>query len=376
MKMRIKKKHIKENKDLEGFPEAKGKVDNVTNATRELTGQLEKAGFEEKSANDIVTKAISGVIEDGKQSKSVTPLEQKIEKAKSELLKQNFASTAVINISRTEDEKQLHKHKNVRLNLCEHGFPTLVKLLPNYFDKQGVKPITEYYKGEKLQAYVPSKLYDFVSNNGVLSNDKAIEKLSSKLDELLISKSNSPLKEGLRTEEDDKKLSDETINSAKALKKKVDEAKKSGKNVASVKADSNEMYYHILDVIIGDDGKSIQLKGGISNNDETITQSLLGSYNVTLKNESTMGPYALNIFKAVLRAAELDKVLDLSDMKNPEIIYDEDIEEAGDSMFKSVKPKMTKNELVESVKNITKNVKSPRKVIKTFKVKDIKNGKK
>tara|TARA_Y100000389_G_scaffold175508_1_gene186344 strand:- start:1207 stop:2331 length:1125 start_codon:yes stop_codon:yes gene_type:complete len=374
--MRIKKKHIKENKDLEGFPEAKGKVDNVTNATRELTGQLEKAGFEEKSANDIVTKAISGVIEDGKQSKSVTPLEQKIEKAKSELLKQNFASTAVINISRTEDEKQLHKHKNVRLNLCEHGFPTLVKLLPNYFDKQGVKPITEYYKGEKLQAYVPSKLYDFVSNNGVLSNDKAIEKLSSKLDELLISKSNSPLKEGLRTEEDDKKLSDETINSAKALKKKVDEAKKSGKNVASVKADSNEMYYHILDVIIGDDGKSIQLKGGISNNDETITQSLLGSYNVTLKNESTMGPYALNIFKAVLRAAELDKVLDLSDMKNPEIIYDEDIEEAGDSMFKSVKPKMTKNELVESVKNITKNVKSPRKVIKTFKVKDIKNGKK
>ena len=37
---------------------------------------------------------------------------------------------------------------------------------------------------------------------------------------------------------------------------------------------------------------------------------------------------------------------------------------------------MTKNELVESVKNITKNVKSPRKVIKTFKVKDIKNGKK
>ncbi len=374
--MRIKKKHIKENKDLEGFPEAKGKVDNVTNATRELTGQLEKAGFEEKSANDIVTKAISGVIEDGKQSKSVTPLEQKIEKAKSELLKQNFASTAVINISRTEDEKQLHKHKNVRLNLCEHGFPTLVKLLPNYFDKQGVKPITEYYKGEKLQAYVPSKLYDFVSNNGVLSNDKAIEKLSSKLDELLISKSNSPLKEGLRTEEDDKKLSDETINSAKALKKKVDEAKKSGKNVASVKADSNEMYYHILDVIIGDDGKSIQLKGGISNNDETITQSLLGSYNVTLKNESTMGPYALNIFKAVLDAAELDKVLDLSDMKNPEIIYDEDIEEAGDSMFKSVKPKMTKNELVESVKNITKNVKSPRKVIKTFKVKDIKNGKK
>ena len=374
--MRIKKKHIKENKDLEGFPEAKGKVDNVTNATRELTGQLEKAGFEEKSANDIVTKAISGVIEDGKQSKSVTPLEQKIEKAKSELLKQNFASTAVINISRTEDEKQLHKHKNVRLNLCEHGFPTLVKLLPNYFDKQGVKPITEYYKGEKLQAYVPSKLYDFVSNNGVLSNDKAIEKLSSKLDELLISKSNSPLKEGLRTEEDDKKLSDETINSAKALKKKVDEAKKSGKNVASVKADSNEMYYHILDVIIGDDGKSIQLKGGISNNDETITQSLLGSYNVTLKNESTMGPYALNIFKAVLRAAELDKVLDLSDMKNPEIIYDEDIEEAGDSIFESVKPKMTKNELVESVKNITKNVKSPRKVIKTFKVKDIKNGKK
>ena len=89
-----------------------------------------------------------------------------------------------------------------------------------------------------------------------------------------------------------------------------------------------------------------------------------------------MGPYALNIFKAVLDAAELDKVLDLSDMKNPEIIYDEDIEEAGDSMFESVKPKMTKSELVESVKNIGNNFKTSRKVVKTFKVKDLKNGKK
>lgn len=89
-----------------------------------------------------------------------------------------------------------------------------------------------------------------------------------------------------------------------------------------------------------------------------------------------MGPYALNIFNKVLDASERNKVLDVSDMKNPEIIYDEDIEEAGDSVFESVKPKMTKSELVESVKNIGRNIEYPRKVIKTFKVKDLKNGKK
>ena len=44
--------------------------------------------------------------------------------------------------------------------------------------------------------------------------------------------------------------------------------------------------------------------------------------------------------------------------------------------FESVRPKMTKNELVESVKNIGKNNKTPRKVVKTFKVKNLKNGKK
>ncbi len=71
--MRIKKKHIKENKDLEGFPEVKDKVDNVTNATRELTGQLKNVGFDPEDAEEIVTNAMSGVIEDGKQSKSVKP---------------------------------------------------------------------------------------------------------------------------------------------------------------------------------------------------------------------------------------------------------------------------------------------------------------
>ena len=71
--MRIKKKHIKEDIDPKGFKDAKGNVNDVEDATKELTGQLEKAGFEKKPANDIVTKAISGVIEDGKQSKSVKP---------------------------------------------------------------------------------------------------------------------------------------------------------------------------------------------------------------------------------------------------------------------------------------------------------------
>jgi hypothetical protein len=37
---------------------------------------------------------------------------------------------------------------------------------------------------------------------------------------------------------------------------------------------------------------------------------------------------------------------------------------------------MTKSELVESVKNIGRNIEHPRKVIKTFKVKNLKNGKK
>ena len=89
-----------------------------------------------------------------------------------------------------------------------------------------------------------------------------------------------------------------------------------------------------------------------------------------------MGPYALNIFNKVLDAAERNKVLDVSDMKNPEIIYDDAIEEAGGSTFESVRPKMSKDDLIESVKSIGRDAEHPRKVIKTFKVKNLKNGKK
>tara|TARA_Y100000592_G_scaffold55519_1_gene87316 strand:- start:9614 stop:11026 length:1413 start_codon:yes stop_codon:yes gene_type:complete len=356
--------------------------------------------------------SIDEVASDYQNGNNTVILKQKIEKAKSELLKQNFASTAVINISRTEeksgivDKNQLHKHKNVRLNLCKHGFPTLVELLPNYFDEQGVKPITEYYKGEKLQAYVPSKLYDFVSDVGVLSNDTAIEKLSSKLDELLISESNSPLKEDFNRYEEYQELSD-----------RVNNAKINGNNVAFVKADRNKMYYHILDVIIDDDG--IQFKGGISRSKDEITNPLLGSYNVTPENAHKMGPYALNIFNKVLDAAESNRILDVSDMKNPKMVDNGNIEEVNgdhfgddekldievgaddyeeyqellknignhgksidlDSVedglpFESVRPKMTKSELTEAVKNICENNKTPRKVVKTFKVKNLRNGKK
>ena len=39
--------------------------------------------------------------------------------------------------------------------------------------------------------------------------------------------------------------------------------------------------------------------------------------------------------------------------------------------FESVRPKMTKSELIEAVKSIGKNIEYPRKVVKTFKVKDL-----
>tara|TARA_R110001632_G_scaffold229081_1_gene364846 strand:- start:487 stop:1191 length:705 start_codon:yes stop_codon:yes gene_type:complete len=155
---------------------------------------------------------------------------------------------------------------------------------------------------------------------------------------------------------------------------RVRKANVSGNNIALVKANENKMYYHILDVIIDDNG--VQLKGGISRSKDEITNPLLGSYNITPKNESTMGPYALNIFNKVLDAAERNKVLDVSDMKNPEIIYDDAIEEAGGSTFESVRPKMSKDDLIESVKSIGRDAEHPRKVIKTFKVKNLKNGKK
>ena len=221
--------------------------------------------------------------------------------------------------------------------------------------------------------------------------------------------------EGLHTEEDDKKLSDEIINSAKKLKERVKEAKKNGKNVASVKADRNEMYYHILDVIIGDDGKSIQLKGGISNNDKTITNPLLGSYDVTPENEHNkkFGFYALNIFNKVLDAVKYNEVLDLKKAHNNNSIEEADDEGGNDEgviggveaaiiqttndldilgienpddvatklvssklndMSESVRPSMTKGELIESVNDINKEIiKSSRKVIKTLKVKDLRN---
>lgn len=201
------------------------------------------------------------------------------------------------------------------------------------------------------------------------------------------------------------------------LSDRVNNAKINGNNVALVKADRNKMYYHILDVIIDDDG--IQFKGGISRSKDEITNPLLGSYNVTPENAHKMGPYALNIFNKVLDAAESNRILDVSDMKNPKMVDNGNIEEVnGDHFgddekldievgaddyeeyqellknignhgksidlgsvedglpFESVRPKMTKSELTEAVKNIGENNKTPRKVVKTFKVKNLRNGKK
>lgn len=118
-----------------------------------------------------------------KTRKELKLLKQKIQEAKKELRKQNFAKTAAIEWAGDVPQNKLQEGINARLNLCKRYFPSLVELLPNYFDKQGVSSIIYPFYGKKLQAYVPSKLYEFVSDAGVLSNDKAIERLILKLDE-------------------------------------------------------------------------------------------------------------------------------------------------------------------------------------------------
>ena len=60
---------------------------------------------------------------------------------------------------------------------------------------------------------------------------------------------------------------------------------------------------------------------------------MLGSYNVTPENAHKMGPYALNIFNKVLDAAESNRVLDVSDMKNPKMVDNGNIEEVNGDHF-------------------------------------------
>ena len=132
--------------------------------------------------NENNKSSINEVFGFSKQNKE---LKQKVEEAKEELMKNNFAQTASIQWSADVPQDELKKGINVRLNLCKKDFPTLVELLPNYFDEQGVASIIYPYNNKELQAYVPSKLYEFVSDSGVLSNDKAVSKLMLKLDELV-----------------------------------------------------------------------------------------------------------------------------------------------------------------------------------------------
>lgn len=117
--------------------------------------------------------------------KKLKLLKQKIQEAKIELSKQNFAETAAIEWAGDVPQNKLQEGIKVRLNLCKQAFPSLVILLPNYFDNQGVSSIIYLFNGKKMQAYVPSKLYEFVSDDGILRNDKAIERLILKIDELV-----------------------------------------------------------------------------------------------------------------------------------------------------------------------------------------------
>ena len=135
--------------------------------------------------NENNKSSINEVFRFSKQNKELELLKQKVEEAKEELMKNNFAQTASIQWSADVPQDELKKGINVRLNLCKMLFPTLVELLPNYFDNQSVSPIIYKLNNEDLQAYVPSKLYEFVSDSGVLNNDKAVSKLMLKLDELV-----------------------------------------------------------------------------------------------------------------------------------------------------------------------------------------------
>jgi hypothetical protein len=136
--------------------------------------------------NENNKSSINEVFGFSKQKKELKLLKQKVKEAKKELLKNNFAQTAAIQWNGDVPQDKLQKGINVRLNLCKNSFPTLVELLPNYFDNnQSIAQIIYKFNNKDLQAYVPSKLYEFVSDSGVLNNDKAVEKLMLKLDELV-----------------------------------------------------------------------------------------------------------------------------------------------------------------------------------------------
>lgn len=114
---------------------------------------------------------------------------------------------------------------------------------------------------------------------------------------------------------------DKHLNKFNELKGKIETAKANGKNVAKAKADKNEFYYHVLDVILNDD--SIQLKGGISNTEDGTPNTLHGSFQITNDNINKLGNSAFNLYSLVLNAADQGKVLDISDIKNPTILESE-----------------------------------------------------
>jgi len=120
--------------------------------------------------------------------------------------------------------------------------------------------------------------------------------------------------EGLHTEEDDEKLSGEIIDSAKALKEKVD------------KADDEEV------------------------NDEGVIGGVETAIKDTTSDLKTLG------------------------IENPGNVATKLVSSKLNDITESVRPSMTKSELIESVNDINKEIiKSSRKVIKTLKVKDLRN---
>lgn len=146
--------------------------------------------FEMMGKVDPTFKPINEVFGWSQKEKDRKILQQKIEEAKQEVIREDRLGALVFAQPATTGEqaepKNIKRLMDVTLNGIKQQFPTVMELLPDLFEPQGYSNAVYEDKGrQKIYGLVLNNWSWVRDNDGLIRAKSGIEKLIQKLDSIL-----------------------------------------------------------------------------------------------------------------------------------------------------------------------------------------------